>query len=520
MNDFLYGELNKAWKTTSRILFKDEIGELKEYEGWLSEYIINPVERGEVKVTSSDYPKNARYVSYKSIDFMKRFEPLNINEIKDIDSIVEALKERFIYAGNIVLGKSQFVEKSNNVIDSHYILNSNFITKGKYIAHSSYLQKSQYIFGCHDADNTNFAIRSICFGGAEQSQRLFEIMSVETSADVYYSSNISGSHEIMFSFFLYGKSYYIGNIQLERSKYFSIKEAFLEQLRELLKKGKAPKFSDMIIEKEKEEKIEVVEEKEFNIEPVEKAFNTTSKIILGKELEGLEEFSEWLKKDNNFLNMSKSVSPLSGKEVYTLDEYYPSMRGKEEYYIIYEEKKIISERKADKRIIEDFDLMKAGEYVKNISYLSLYFKRRSNNVYPPILNLESRDNYFSPISVNSKLTSFSFWPLVSSYLFGTSFMSDSSFAIKGHYSSNVQRGFEIDMVNYSSDVYFSHNVENIIEGMFCFNVKGINYAIGNAKYDPETYRRIKSSLLEQIGEELERKKDLKWSIYNIGVEFN
>jgi hypothetical protein len=284
----------------------------------------------------------------------------------------------------------------------------------------------------------------------------------------------------------------------------------------MLKKGKAPKFSDIILEKN-DEKIEVEEEKEFDMTPIEKAFSTTSKIILGKELEGVENYSNWLKKENNFLNMSKNISPLSGKEVYTLDEYYPSMREKKSYYILYEGKKIISNRKADPEIIKEFDISRAAEQVRNISYLSIYFKRRSNNVYPPILNLESRDNYFSPISINSKLTSFTFWPLVSSYSFGSSFISDSSFVIKGHYSSNIQRGFEIDMVNYSSDIYFSHNVENVIEGMFCFNTKGMNYAIGNAKYEPETYRRIKNSLLEQIVDELEKTKNLRYDIYNIGV---
>ena len=341
-------------------------------------------------------------------------------------------------------------------------------------------------------------------------------MTVETSSDVYYSSNISGSNEVMFSFFLYGKSYCIGNIELSREKYYSIKQAFLEQLVELIKKGKAPTFSDIIKDKKEGERIDIKEENGFNIKPVEKAFETTSRIIIGKELYEVKSFEEWLKENNPFLHVSKNTSLLSGKEVYFLDRYYPSVREKEDYYISYEEKKIISKRRANPKIVEEFDLLKAGEYVKNISYLSLYFKKRSENVYPPLINLESRDNYFSPISINSKLTAFSFWPLVSSYLFGTSFISDSSFSIKAYYSSNIQRAFEVDMVNYSSDVYFCHNVENIREGMFCFNIKGKSHAIGNAEYGVETYRRIKDSILSQLHEELESNKSLKWNIYNIG----
>ena len=35
----LYVELDKAWKTTCRVLFGGEIGDLKEYEPWLREYL-------------------------------------------------------------------------------------------------------------------------------------------------------------------------------------------------------------------------------------------------------------------------------------------------------------------------------------------------------------------------------------------------------------------------------------------------------------------------------------------------
>ena len=89
-----YEIMNNAFKTACKVLFREEIGDLKDYEEWLKEYIINPVERERVKVSSENYAKNAKFIDYRSIDFMKKFEPLNINEIKDIDSIVEALKER------------------------------------------------------------------------------------------------------------------------------------------------------------------------------------------------------------------------------------------------------------------------------------------------------------------------------------------------------------------------------------------------------------------------------------------
>jgi predicted secreted protein len=52
--------------------------------------------------------------------------------------------------------------------------------------------------------------------------------------------------------------------------------------------------------------------------------------------------------------------------------------------------------------------------------------------------------------------------------------------------------------------------------MFCFNVKNMRHGIGNAVYDPQKYKKVKDSILEQVMNELEEKKELKWSIFNIG----
>ena len=55
--------------------------------------------------------QNAKHMSFDEIDFGRKFEPLCIDDTKDIDSILEAVRERIYYSGNIILGTSQFVEK-------------------------------------------------------------------------------------------------------------------------------------------------------------------------------------------------------------------------------------------------------------------------------------------------------------------------------------------------------------------------------------------------------------------------
>ena len=53
--------------------------------------------------------------------------------------------------------------------------------------------------------------------------------------------------------------------------------------------------------------------------------------------------------------------------------------------------------------------------------------------------------------------------------------------------------------------------------MFCFNVKNLRNAIGNAALPADKFAAIKSALVGQMHSELERKKELKTGIYNIGA---
>lgn len=126
----IYNELNRHWKTTSKVILGEEIGELNDFEEWFSGKM-PPVVSVKSAVSGKDVsfvlphkPENANAISLDEVDFNKKFEALNINEIKDIDSILEAIQERIYYCGNVVLGNSTYVEKSTDVIESHYCYDS------------------------------------------------------------------------------------------------------------------------------------------------------------------------------------------------------------------------------------------------------------------------------------------------------------------------------------------------------------------------------------------------------------
>jgi hypothetical protein len=128
-----YETLNKAWKSTCRTVLGDEIGELEDYGDWLKEHM-DPFTVKKSCVSGSDvysavpyYCEEGKFISLEEVDFNKKFEPLNINEIKDIDSIAESLRERFTYCGNVVLENSRNVGKSSNIQNSFHILSLNIV---------------------------------------------------------------------------------------------------------------------------------------------------------------------------------------------------------------------------------------------------------------------------------------------------------------------------------------------------------------------------------------------------------
>ena len=183
----VYKELNKAWKATCRVLLRDEIGELKDYEEWLKEFYPNLLETKshvsgkDVTLRSDLYCNTAKFIS---MDEMKEqsIDPLSINEIKDIDSIAEAVSERWEYTGNIILGRSTNIENCDMAMDSHYVMFGGMPTKDSYAfaAYDSY--ESKYLFGSGFHTNCEFLIK---FSQGVNNKRCFETNFAFDSSDLY-----------------------------------------------------------------------------------------------------------------------------------------------------------------------------------------------------------------------------------------------------------------------------------------------------------------------------------------------
>lgn len=517
-----YNQLNKAWKSTCKTVLGGEVGDLDEFKEWLSEpletdfHAKSAVSGKDVYYAVPYYKKEAKYKSLDEVDFNKKFAPLNINEMKDIDSIVEAVKERIFYTGNIILMNSKFVEKSSNVTNAHFVYNSSHIYDSKYIAYVYYSRFSEYVFGTNNDCYTAQLIRG---WDTYKSPRSFEIWSTLNCPDSYYSFGIEDCSNALFSFNVKGKRHVIGNTEVGPDKFRAIKEKLLEDIRDEMKaEKKAPSLLELVAGKPnkkdlpKDLKVKY-EELGGSKAPVEEGFRKTTKIVIGKELQSMDGYEKWLVKNLKWMTPAKSV--LSGKQTFIGHRYPYPLLPKERLVKNAEAMALGETLKFGDEDLKSVESMKTA--LGDIAFFKteLVLGTNRNIIDCPTVN-QSVNCYRGALFSESENSGFSFWPRNSKYMFGCEVAFSSNFCINSRYSANLARCLEVDGSSNCADLYYSHNCENVNDSMFCFNAKNLRYAVGNGVLSPLDYKKVKESVLGQIAGDLEGKKDLKWSVYNIG----
>ena len=524
----VYDTINKAWLSASKVVFGQEVGTLSDCAEWLREYedklrMEKSSFSGEIVTLSfDDYAPHARFAAFDEIDFGKKFAPLSINEIKDIDSIACAVKERAIYTGNIVLGHSSQVQDSNNVVDSHFVLESTAVLDSKYVAYSRHVQRGEYCFGLLGAVKDSYVVKSM---GSELS-RCFECHQVELLSDCYYCAKVLSSRDCMFCFGVENGSHMIGNTKLEKGKYSQLKAKLVSEIAGEISKSHRIFSIYKLIEKcaayprDSRLNFRKIPEPPFDINPIEKAFTSASSLLFGKDLSGIKNYSRFLGK--HVPGNVPLPSVLSGTRVlnssyraHILKRYDLAGRMANE-----DEVREIGRLSLDERQIEaiEMDIGKLCECLHPIVYTNLdKVAGHSKNFKDSTIVIDSQDCLEGSAFMYSKRCAYSFWPLSSEAVFGCWGAHDSSYSMKLYYSKKMMRALECDSCESCADVYFAHNCENVRDSMFCFNAKNLTYAIGNAALPAEQYRGAKAALVQQLAIELEEKKDLRWGIFNVGA---
>jgi hypothetical protein len=526
-NSPVYAQLNKAWKATCRILFGEEIGELKEYEEWLKEYlpplktVKSSISGKEVTLGLPYYCKDAHFIALDEVR-ERSIEPLTINEIKDIDSIAEAISEKWEYCGSKISGRSTYVDSSDTVVDSHYIADSFNIYKASYVFASGGIREDcKYIFGSVGLHNEmEFIIEG---AGASFSKRCLNICSLDHCSDLYFSANCYGCSDLLFSFNLRNKRNMIGNLALSKEKYLTLKAKLIAEIRDELKKEKKlPSIFQFLSNKEPSEEAksyikEKVQEKPTNITPIEKAFSSTFKILFKKETSGIDRYERWLSKYAK--GIKEVISPFGQPAyLYSLYEF-------EKVLEVIPENSIVNESEAfqlEKLSLSENEIQNWSMLKRNVEKIGFASWEAHVGTFENVIKCPLVINASNVYKCGAAVVSTEYVGMNraagpnAKYIFGSDRVYDSQFCISCYYSAGLTRCFEVDSSSNCSDTYFAHNCESLAEAMFCWNAKGKRYAIGNAQLPPDQYRKIKDMLVEQMANEILSKKELKYDIFNIG----
>ena len=516
MHNSVYNKLNESWKQTTTVLLGGEIGDLEDFSKFLTRYRIGISKYSSVYSNSSVmsidiYSDAARFISSTELNYLDKIPPVSINDIKDIDSLMNAVAERFMYVGNALLGNINYVLNSTHVNNSYYVYESADVTNSKHIAYSSNTLNSSYIFGSQDTVGCNFAI-NILGSGSKGQNRMFESqLPMAGSSDIYYAMYVEGCHECMFTFFIKGKQYVIGNRELSKEKYFKIKLDLLEQIRSELETKKTIMSIVDIVSRFSDNRRghEVGIDDSITPPPkIEHWFKKTSSVLFGKELDGsIQDYKKYLT-DIPYFDLSVVASGYSKRKIYV---------GGFKWYNLPKDK--IVSRLVDEVDIQDIaKLSIAGNVSNNLSELIDQLEpiaydlldlqmECDKNIACPIC-LKSYHNFMSEMAVLSKYTAYNWFPRGSSYVYGSSVLFNSTMIIRGTNTDTVKRGFEVDFCKNSSDIYFSHNVEYSSNVMFSFGRKSMHNAILNTEFSISEYERAKSDILSWIYEQLNNKKTL------------
>jgi len=516
-----YDTLNKGWKSTCKVLFGAELGELKDYEEWLLEYLPKVARRKshvsgkEVVLAMDDYCKGAKFVSLGQ-EGQKAIEPLTINEVKDIDSIAAAVSEKWEYTGNKVLGNSKFVESSDDIINSHFVSDSVGVSDSAYVYASSIITaNSKYIFGAIRSDIAEFVIRGM---RCSNVKRCFESRFILDCSDLYFCATCIGSHDLMFSFNQRNKKYRIGNLQLPKDKYQSLKTKLLEQVKgELVKERSFPSIFQLVPNEKTKNAGDIpisVKKTTADLKPLEKGFQSTFNILFKRAPTGsIVDYGDWLSRHNGKLREIKSPF---GNMAYTLPcELYP-------IYSLVPEKRVVTWEEANQLgdlCLNEAELASVASIRKalpKIGYFTDEILEGKCHNNPKTLTAIDSSNTYDVCVYKCEHVAFNMYCVFSKYVYGGRSTADCHFCMNCYNSSNLHRCFEVDSSSKCSDTYFSHNCEGLSDAMFCFNAKSKKHVIGNLQLQPDKYRKLKDLLLGQMADEIEKNKGLKRDIFNIG----
>lgn len=251
---------------------------------------------------------------------------------------------------------------------------------------------------------------------------------------------------------------------------------------------------------------------------LEKEFSETCKILLGSELNGLDEYGPWLGKRVPLPYPLKSA--ISGKEVWmSPSANYIGKRFAKTKAISYDEMEQVNKSPFKYEDLTGSDIKDVVErIIAPVAYIIGNFRYKTYENIEKCSGAGAGRNlyYGEDLFIDIKNAAYSNYTMFSQNMFGCHNVPHSNFCIHAYNSVNLSRCFETDGCSKCSDLLFCHNCEGVSDSLLCFNVKNIRHAVGNVELGKEEYHKVKKIVLDYVLKELKEKKDTGIDIYNIG----
>ncbi len=522
----LSAALDEAWMSTCRAVLGGEVGGLEGFAPYLLEDVEpmsektsalsgKPVQAGE-----EYFPTEAVFIGHDEVKEYQQKHPairLDINQVKDLDSVLDGIREQAVYVGNLTLGKSEHLEESHRCTNSFYVKRSLMVESCKYVAYCSIHGQCENIFGCRYTREAKFGIRSTQF---YRSARCFEAAVTMKCSDCHYTANMEDCSDCMFSFNQKGGRNLIGNRPFAKSEYLKLKAALLEQIRsDLSSKKRVMGLAELL---SGARAAGMGEQKEFLQFPkkkpsqnVERSWEDVTAVLLGCRMKGLQDYGPWLFSHARKPRIVRSAKSQKNVLVMPLRSYLAWSDAMLTYEEAWEQGKQmlgIDEARA-------LTIQNARQVLGDLKLATTDLRMGRNTAVEESVNyFDSSDCFFGAGYLQSKTSGYSFIVREGEGVFGSDTLLYSKFCVKCSHSTYLVRCMEVSDSFSSSDCLFCHNVENCQECMFCFNVKAKSYAIGNVEMKKEDYLRVKKLVLDEITAKLEKNKKLEFDIYNIGCK--
>jgi len=231
-------EIEKAFQSTSSILFGKSLSGIAQYEGWLSRKVKNAhVIRKPSKVSGKD-------VWVVDIEFFTRMGG-NIAKLEEIVPLAHRmlsadevsrltvqnapflLSKISTTSPEIIFGENFGTEESACFGMTQYCFRTAFCFWSKKVACSFWNRECDSVFGCSNLVTSSHCIK--CHSSAALT-RCFEVNDSSASSGCYYCHNMENCQDCMFCFNTKGKRYAIGNVEIGREAYVCIKQLVLASI--------------------------------------------------------------------------------------------------------------------------------------------------------------------------------------------------------------------------------------------------------------------------------------------------